>query len=141
MKRFIEVLFTSFRRLEMDPLYMGWDLGRFWRGLGRRLCELRRLWRWLLTLMKDELIRIKDNFFSDGRVGLRGRSLSIACGVGGCVRGEGEGGRGKGGIGRFWLCHNEIYLTPSPMALYCCYDPLIGSQFHVDTPLHSIGTT
>lgn len=93
MKRFIEVLFTSFRRLEMDPLYMGWDLSRFWRGLGRRLWELRRLWRWLLTLMK-ELIRIKeDNFFSDGRVGLRGRSLSIACGVGGCVRGEGGGGR------------------------------------------------
>ena len=77
----------------MDPLYMGWDLSRFWRGLGRRLCELSRLWRRLLTLMKDQLIRIKDNFFSDGRVGLRRRSLSIACGVGGCVRGEGGGGR------------------------------------------------
>ena len=71
---------------------MGWDLSRFWRGLGRRLWELRRLWRWLLTLMKDQVIRInEDNFFSDGRVGLRGRSLSIACGVGGCVRGEGGG--------------------------------------------------
>ena len=117
---------------------MGWDLRRFWRGLGRRLCELSRLWRRLLTLMKDQLIRIKDNFFSDGRVGLRRRSLSIACGVGGCVRGE---GRGKGGIGGLWLCHDEIYLILSPMALYCYYDPLIGSQFRVDAPLHSIGTT
>ena len=27
------------------------------------------------------------------------------------------------------------------MALYCCNDPLIGSQFRVDAPLHSIGTT